>query len=75
MQEQQNLYENSKTEQIMLRKLLEESTSEAKILKLKLNTNNHQLELMKGTIIKKELQNAKKEILIKKLQKEKGNIR
>lgn len=72
---QQNLFEGVRAERNGLQKLLQESTSECGELKNKLKVSSHQSEQLKEDIAMKEQELIREETVLRKMTKEKDNLR
>ncbi|CAH2007025.1 unnamed protein product [Acanthoscelides obtectus] len=75
VRQQQNLYEAMRSDRNSLQKLLQESTAETGELKKKLKILFHHIEQLKEDIGQKEKQLIKDENVMRKLNKEKDNLK
>lgn len=75
LRQQQNVYEAIRTDRNALQKLLQESSAECNELKKKLKIVFHQIEQMKEDIGMKEKLLIKDENVIRKVNKEKENLK
>ena len=72
---QLNLFDSVRAERNALQKSLLESNAEAAELKTKLKLSSHQTEQLKEDIAMKEQAFIKEEIILRKVTKEKENLR
>ncbi|XP_044264662.1 cilia- and flagella-associated protein 58-like [Tribolium madens] len=72
---QQNLYDQVRSERNALEKSLQESNAESGELKKKLKITNHQIEQLKEDVTTKEQLLIKEENIMRKVQKEKENLK
>lgn len=72
---QQNLFDTIRAERNALQKSLQESSAECSELKVKLKVNSHQTEQLKEDISMKEQLLVKEENILRKINKEKENLR
>uniref|UniRef100_A0A6P7F183 Cilia- and flagella-associated protein 58-like n=1 Tax=Diabrotica virgifera virgifera TaxID=50390 RepID=A0A6P7F183_DIAVI len=75
IRQQQNMYEAMRSDRNALQKLHQESTAEAGELKKKLRLVSHQIEQLKENIGQKEKQLIKDESIVRKLTKEKEQLK
>lgn len=72
---QQNLYDQVRSERNALEKSLQEANAESGELKKKLKITNHQIEQLKEDVSCKEQLLIKEENIMRKVQKEKENLK
>lgn len=72
---QLNLFDAVRAERNALQKSLQESNAECSELKTKLKVTSHQTEQLKEDIAMKEQQLIKEEVILRKVTKEKENLR
>lgn len=72
---QLNLFDAVRAERNALQKNLQEANAESSELKTKLKVTSHQTEQLKEDIAMKEQQLIKEEIILRKVTKEKENLR
>lgn len=72
---QQNLFDVMRAEKNALQKSLTESSAECTELRAKLKLSNHQTEQLKEDIAMREKDLIKEEIILRKVMKEKENLR
>jgi uncharacterized coiled-coil DUF342 family protein len=72
---QQNLYDQVRSERNALEKSLQESSAESGELRKKLKITNHQIEQLKEDVSTKEQLLIKEENIMRKVQKEKENLK
>lgn len=72
---QQNLFDSIRAERNALQKSLQDSNAEASELKVKLKITGHQTEQLKEDISMKERMLVKEENILRKVTKEKENLR
>lgn len=75
VRQQHNMYESMRSERNALQKTLQESTAESQELRKKLKIVMHQTEQLKEDISMKEKQLIKDETIMRKITKEKENLK